>query len=195
MQPDRSSGRLTTSGSERRGQRADRIVALWARHWLLMLNTLSGVFLTLPILAPWLAAHGHAQLASAIYLAYRLVCHQKPERSFFLFGHQMAFCQRDLAIYAGVFVLGLVYGLVRNWLRPLSWRGALLLALPMIVDGVTQLVGWRESTWELRLVTGLLFALATVWFVYPRLEAGFAEIRVIAETRAFGTRPVVHPAK
>lgn len=164
----------------------DRVVAVWARHWLASLNMLVGFFAALPLLAPWLMASGHPRLAELIYLAYRFVCHQKPERSFFLFGHQIAYCQRDLAIYTGVFVLGLVYALVRRSLHPLSWRGAFLLALPMAVDGTTQLVGLRESTWQLRVVTGVFFALAIVWFIYPRLELGFAEIRAVLARREQG---------
>jgi uncharacterized membrane protein len=171
--------------------RADRVeavvnrsVAFWARHWLAGLNLLAGVFAFLPLLAPWLLAQGHTTLANGIYFAYRFVCHQKPERSFFLFGHQMAYCQRDLAIYLGVFALGMVYAVVRRWLRPLSWRGAFLLSMPMAIDGLTQLVGLRESTWQLRVLTGVSFALATVWFVYPRLESGFAEVRAVLAARS-----------
>jgi len=164
-------------------QTVDRVVALWARHWLAVLNLFTGLFAGLPLLAPWLVATGHPTLAAPIYFAYRFVCHQRPDRSFFLFGQQVAYCQRDLAIYVGVFVLGLVYALVRRWLKPLSWRGAFLLALPMALDGSTQLVGLRESTWQLRLVTGTLFALAVVWFVYPRLETGFAEVLSVLSRR------------
>ncbi|MCX2726511.1 DUF2085 domain-containing protein [Thermomicrobium sp. 4228-Ro] len=161
----------------------DRLVGIWARHWLATLNLLTGLFAALPLLAPWLVATGHPKLAAPIYFAYRFVCHQRPDRSFFLFGEQVAYCQRDLAIYVGVFVLGLVFVLVRHRLPPLSWRGAVLLALPVALDGTTQLVGLRESTWQLRLFTGTLFALAVVWFVYPRLEVGFAEIRAVLARR------------
>jgi uncharacterized RDD family membrane protein YckC len=78
----------------------------------------------------------------------------------------------------------MVYAVVRRWLRPLSWRGAFLLSMPMAIDGLTQLVGLRESTWQLRVLTGVSFALATVWFVYPRLESGFAEVRAVLAARS-----------
>ncbi|MCM8745639.1 DUF2085 domain-containing protein [Thermomicrobium sp. CFH 73360] len=182
-----SAGNVISAGERTRLERGvDGVVAVWARHWLASLNVLTGLFAALPLLAPWLMASGHPRLAEIIYLAYRFVCHQKPERSFFIFGHQIAYCQRDLAIYTGVFVLGLVYALVRRSLHPLSWRGAFLLTLPMAVDGTTQLVGLRESTWQLRVVTGVFFALAIVWFIYPRLELGFAEIRAVLARREQG---------
>ncbi len=161
----------------------DHVVGRVAQHWLAAVNVLAGLYAGLPLLAPWLVANGHSTLAAPIYFVYRFVCHQRPERSFFLFGHQVAYCQRDLAIYTGVFVLGLVFALVRRRLRPLSWRGVVLLSLPMMLDGTTQLVGLRESTWQLRLATGVLFALAVVWFVYPRLEQGFAEISAVLTQR------------
>ncbi|MCX7622842.1 MAG: DUF2085 domain-containing protein [Thermomicrobium sp.] len=177
-----TAGRTTTERTP--FERAvDRAVAWWARHWLATVNLLAGIFAGLPLLAPWLVATGHPTIAAPIYFAYRFVCHQRPDRSFFLFGHQVAYCQRDLAIYVGVFALGLVFAVVRSRLAPLSWRGAFLLSFPMALDGTIQLVGLRESTWELRLSTGVLFALAVVWFVYPRLESGFAEIRELLSRR------------
>ena len=47
----------------------------------------------------------------------------------------------------------------------------MLLVAPMAVDGLTQLGGWRESIWELRLATGVLFGLASAWLLYPRFAA------------------------
>jgi hypothetical protein len=40
----------------------------------------------------------------------------------------------------------------------------------MAWDGITQMFGWRESTWELRLITGTLFGLGTTWFVLPLIQ-------------------------
>lgn len=39
----------------------------------------------------------------------------------------------------------------------------------MAWDGTTQLFGWRESTWELRMIIGSLFGLGSVWFALPLL--------------------------
>src|ERR1700682_2051648 len=58
----------------------------------------------------------------------------------------------------------------------------------MAIDGFTQLFGWRESTWELRVVTGLLFGLASGWLVLPRLDAAFGQ-----QLRSDGHRGL-HPA-
>jgi uncharacterized membrane protein len=157
------------------------------------------VFLTGALAAPMLAALGWASAAGGLYTAYHLICHQWAFRSFFLFGPQaiysqslladlgldpfgvlgspglgwkMAVCERDLAIYAGLLVLGLLYARQRD-LRPAGFGLYGLLILPMALDGFTQLFGWRESTWELRVVTGLLFGLASAWLVLPRMDASF----------------------
>jgi uncharacterized membrane protein len=117
-------------------------------------------------------------LARGIYDAYRLVCHQRADRSFHLYGQKMAFCERDLAIYGTATLLLLGYALVRlRWRpRPMSPRWLILLSLPMALDGGTQLLGLRESTWELRVITGALFSTGVARFALPHLDRGFAEV-------------------
>lgn len=155
----------------------DRGILGLARHWLLFVNLLAGLYFGLALLGPWLRARGSALPADALYLFYGLSCHQLPERSFFVFGEKMCFCQRCAAIYGGGFILGMLYALARGRLRPLRWRWMFLLWAPMALDGFTQLFGWRESTWELRVITGSLFALSCVWVAFPYLEAAFGEMR------------------
>ncbi len=161
----------------------DRGILHLSRHWILFVNVISGLFVGLPILAPWLRARGVGLPADAIYFFYRLTCHQLENRSFFVFGHKMCLCQRCMAIYGGVFLLGLAYPLLQGRLRPLRWRWMFVLWAPMAIDGFTQLFGWRESTWELRLITGGLFALSCVWVGFPHLERAFGEMREQLEAR------------
>ena len=85
-------------------------------------------------------------------------------------GYKVAFCERDLAIYLAVLLGGLAYGAWRGRVRGLGMLTYGLLILPMALDGFTQLFGWRESTVELRTITGALFGLASVWLIYPRLD-------------------------
>ena len=85
-------------------------------------------------------------------------------------GYKMAFCQRDLALYGSIALGGMVYALLRRHIRPLPWRIFLLMLFPLALDGGTQLVGWRQSTWLLRLVTGTIAGVAMVWALYPRLD-------------------------
>jgi uncharacterized membrane protein len=183
------------------------------RHWLLIANVAAAGFVLLSIAAPLLMAIGRTELALTIYAAYEFTCHQWPFRSFFLLGEQptysfdalvsmvggahvydfvgnphlgfkLAFCERDLGIYGAILLAGLTYALLRQRAAPASFRVYLLLCIPIAVDGFTQLLGWRESTWELRLLTGALFGSASVWFVYPRFEAFLGERGVVASQAA-----------
>jgi uncharacterized membrane protein len=172
----------------------------WAqRHWLALANAGAAGFVALPLLAPVLLAAGFGGLANAIYVVYRGVCHQWAFRSYFLFGPQstygldelgrlvgperaygflgspelgykVAFCERDVAIYLAVLLGGLVYALLRSRADPINLSGYVLLIAPMALDGFTQLFGWRESTPELRTLTGALLGFASVWLVYPRFD-------------------------
>ena len=94
-------------------------------------------------------------------------------------GWKLAFCQRDVAIYGSIFGMGLVYGLLRKrgggW--QLKFRYYLLFLVPMGVDGVLQLLGLYESTWQMRAITGASFGLGSVLFAYPYLEEGFGDVR------------------
>ncbi len=161
-----------------------------AVHWLLVVNGMLFLFIAPPFLAPFLEAIGAHLPAKIIYVLYRVTCHQLPERSFFLFGHKVAFCARCTAIYLSFWAVGLLYGLWRLLplsrrypLSPLSEKVLLLLAVPMILDGSTQLVGLRTSTNLLRAVTGTLAGGGAGLFVYPLLERGFADSREQAATQ------------
>jgi len=155
----------------------DRLIYRMARHWLWMVNGLVALYAGLPVLAPCLMAMGWRLPSQAIYFVYSFLCHQMPQRSFFICGHQMAFCQRCAAIYGSVLVGGLLFPLVHCWLKPLPWKLYIALNVPLAIDGLGQLVGLWESTPFSRVLTGSLFGLASVWLCYPYLEQGFADIR------------------
>jgi uncharacterized membrane protein len=94
-------------------------------------------------------------------------------------GWKVAFCERDVAIYGAIFVSGLVYAGVRKRLKgwQMRFRYFVLFLIPMGVDGVLQLFGFHESNWVLRTITGVPFGVGAVFFAYPYLEEGFADVR------------------
>jgi uncharacterized membrane protein len=128
----------------------DKAIFKLAKHWLLLASLFWGLYVGLPFLAPVLMEVGWTTPAKVIYFVYRPLCHQLPERSFFLGGHQHAysaeelaaagieihpfsrdignetvgwkvgFCQRDVAIYGSIFLAGLAYGLIRR--RWVGWK-------------------------------------------------------------------------
>lgn len=91
-------------------------------------------------------------------------------------GYQVAFCERDTAMYGAILLTGLAFGLLgRRW-RPLPWWGLILFSIPIAVDGLSQLPGWRESTPLLRVITGAIFGIGVVWFAYPRLQGAMDDM-------------------
>ena len=161
----------------------DRAIYHVAHRWIWLLNIVGALFVGLPVLAPLLMASHHPTLARLIYDPFGLICHQLPERSFHLFGYEMAYCERCFAIYGGTLLLGLLYGASKRTVRPATLIECGVLSLPMAIDGFTQLFGWRQSNWELRVITGALFSAAVAWLVFPRLENGFQEIEQIVVER------------
>lgn len=112
-------------------------------------------------------------------------------------GYKVALCERDVAIYGGILIFGVVFSLTgRRWksLPIVVW--VLIGLLPIGVDGVSQLLGEvlrqpgldglgfltsilpdRESTPFLRLLTGFLFGFSTAWFGYPLVEETMQDAR------------------
>ncbi|MCL6088957.1 MAG: DUF2085 domain-containing protein [Candidatus Marsarchaeota archaeon] len=87
-------------------------------------------------------------------------------------GYKVPVCSRDIAIYGAMLLGGLLWLLAvrRKWLRAGDWPHPfwLIVALiPLALDGFTQLFGWRESTNELRLLTGALAGLAMAFYALP----------------------------
>ncbi|MBN1401060.1 MAG: DUF2085 domain-containing protein [Anaerolineae bacterium] len=182
-----------------------RFMRWFSAHWLLLANVALVLYLGLPLLAPWLMHTDHEGGAKAIYLIFRPLCHQLPERSYFLFGarpiysyaelslllgtavppryigspeigFKVGICQRCVSIYGSMLLAGLLFGLLRRRLKALPFKAFLALILPLGIDGVGQLLGFWESSWISRTITGGLFGLACVWLPFPYLETGMREV-------------------
>lgn len=208
---------------------ANHTVFWLSKHWLALFNTLIGLYIGGAFLAPLLLRLGHESAASLLYRFYSPFCHQYPFRSWFLFGPQAAYpaqrllqmdemsrlyhqivgnasigykvglCQRDVAIYGGMVLIGLLYGLVRKRLaiRPLPILAFVILGmLPMLLDGGLQwlsyAVWWllkpawllpHETTPFFRTLTGALFGIGLVWVGYPSINEFFEETRETLNAR------------
>jgi uncharacterized membrane protein len=64
----------------------DRVLYNLGRYWILFFGLFFGAYVWLPFMAPVLMHSGWTGPAKAIYFIYSFLCHQLPERSFFLFG-------------------------------------------------------------------------------------------------------------
>jgi uncharacterized membrane protein/glutaredoxin len=155
----------------------DKAIYGFSNYWVPVLAFFIAIYAGLPFLAPILMANGYTMSANLIYSVYQFLCHQLPSRSYFVDGYQVAYCERDAAIYTTLLVTTLLFPLVRSRLKPLPWQWYIALITPMAIDGLTQLVGLRYSDWQLRTVTGVLFGLGTAWLALPYVEEAFQDIR------------------
>lgn len=155
--------------------------------WLVSVATVLGL-VSLILVAPIAAADGHSGLAFAIYRGFGTLCHQIPERSYFIDGHKFAVCSRCTGIYFGFAFTLLVYPLVRS-LRNTSTppRSLLILAvLPLAIDFSLTFFGFWENTHTSRLLTGALMGSVSVFYVMP----GIVDLSL----RSFTTRAHSLPA-
>jgi len=105
-----------------------------SRHWLALVNTFFFLYAGLPFLAPVLLANGRTTAANGIYWVYHNLCHLLPSRAYFVAGQQVCLCHRCLAIYASIFLGGIVFS-VRRHIQPLPPKWYLLFLMPMALDG------------------------------------------------------------
>jgi uncharacterized membrane protein len=61
------------------------------KYWIVPLSVALGVYVGLPFVAPMLIHFGFDGPAKLIYFIYSWLCHQLPERSFFLFGSKFTY--------------------------------------------------------------------------------------------------------
>ncbi|MDZ4159534.1 MAG: DUF2085 domain-containing protein, partial [Anaerolineaceae bacterium] len=198
-------------------------------------------------LAPAFMATGLAVPGKVIYWLYSFLCHQLPERSYFLFGAKIsytipeiqavwretdniailrqfvgntqmgwkvAWSDRMVSMFTSLWLFGIFWGVFKKRIKALPWWGFILLLLPMAVDGTTHLIsdlagigqGFRDSnTWLasltnntfptvfyagdawgsfnawMRLISGVLFGLGSVWFGFPYLDEAFRNSAEVVE--------------
>jgi uncharacterized membrane protein len=154
---------------------AKRLGGFLMSYYAIIIAVILGALLLAAVLSPILSYLGLDVIARPIFYAMHLICAQTPSHSFYIFGHQLCLCERCLAIYSAMFVSTLVFAFSKVRLPGLRLWQALLLSVPIALDGFTQMFGLRESTWELRLITGALFGLACIWYALPLVQKTLEE--------------------
>ena len=144
------------------------------------------LWLFLLLVSPYVVTHappGGALFGAggSVYLAGRVVCHQRAERSFHAWGAQLPVCARCIGIYAGALLGSLlaVWGSARRSAGPVSpppagaqrghppdWRVRLAIAaLPTAGSVGLELAGiWAQSP-RLRCVAAIPLGFTAAWFV------------------------------
>ena len=154
--------------------------------YLLLLLILLDAFV-----APFLESRRLA-ISADFYAALRPVCHQWPTRCLWIFGSNTALCTRCLGIFTALFLTGLFFGIKPP--NRIFWKSAILMNIPALVDGYTQLKGWRMSNNYLRFMTGLLAGVGAGILLFPvyfKLVAGLVRMlrRILAPHREANRGP------
>jgi uncharacterized membrane protein len=101
-------------------------------------------------------------------------CHRIKDRSIWFFGLEKVLCSRCLGILLGG-IIGLIL-IIYQYRIDLVW--SILLLIPLIFDGVTQALNYRQSNNYFRLITGFLFGIGFQFFLVTII--GFLKIAVIS---------------
>jgi uncharacterized membrane protein len=138
--------------------------------WLL---ACAGVFafVGLSFAAPLLEARGHHVSGWAIYQLFAPLCHQIPERSFYVAGHPLAVCARCAGVYVGYALCLALYPLVRSLQRTDAPRRRWLIiaSLPCVLDFLVNFLTPWHNTHASRAVTGAMLGAAAVFYTLPGL--------------------------
>lgn len=104
---------------------------------------------------PYLWTHGVPAAALALRSGFAFVCHQRPERSFWLFGAPVAVCARCLGVYVGAAI-----GLLVRASRRFAMRALIIVAAANVIDGAAEFAGLHGNWMVVRFSLGLALGAA-----------------------------------
>lgn len=131
------------SSSRELAIQANRWLYRVARYWLLGFSLLVGFYVGLPFFAPVMMQAGLEAPALVIYKIYSFLCHQLPQRSYFLFGPQFTY----------------TLGEIQN-----TWQDTTNFFLLRQFIGTPEM-GWKVA-WSDRMVSMYTSALVFAWIWY-----------------------------
>jgi uncharacterized membrane protein len=120
----------------------EKWIYFFSRHWILIFSVIWGLYVSLPFLAPVFMKWGWETPVRTIYFIYSFLCHQLPQRSYFLFGSKFTYSLSE------------IQAAWQNTLNPLVLRQFV---------GSTQM-GWKVA-WSDRMVSMFtsLWLFAMLW--------------------------------
>jgi uncharacterized membrane protein len=166
-------------------QLASRMGSFLMTYYAITIAVILGMLLLAAVLAPILSYLGLDVTAKPLFFSMHAICAQTPSHSFYLFGHQLCLCERCLAIYSSMFLCSLIFVISKKRLPGIRLWHCFLFSVPMALDGFTQMFGLRESTWELRLITGALFGFAALWYALPLMQKLLEEDAALSHVHSF----------
>jgi uncharacterized membrane protein len=122
------------------------------------------MFAVVAIAVPWFMTQ-IPEIAFALQHGFALVCHQQPERSFYLFGGSVAVCARCLGIYFGATI-----GLGINTSRKLAMRLLLAAVAVSLVEHLAELTRLHGNWMFVRFGLGLALGASAAMLVIARVD-------------------------
>ena len=142
-----------------------------AFHVWLIASAIVFLWLAMIVAAPSLLANGLNAASAPVYTFFSYVCHQIPERSLYIAGHQLAVCSRCFGVYAGLLFGILIYPLWRHVdeIEPIPRFWLFLSLVPITIDWSLTIFGIWENSHFSRFVTGLILGAVCATFIVPAL--------------------------
>lgn len=122
---------------------------------------------------PYFLTHNFLAIAFALQRGFALVCHQRPERSFFIFGAPVAVCARCLGIY-----LGAAIGLLLRTSRRIAIRLLTIAAALNLLDVATEFAGLHGNWMGVRFVLGIALGTAAGLVISSAITSAVAHLLV-----------------
>src|SRR6266702_1659373 len=100
-------------------------------YWATMLTAILGLVVLIALSIPFLSYFGLDAIAKPLFFSLHYVCAQIPSHSFYIFGHQLGLCARNLSIYSSMFLGSLIFVLSKKRLTgTLFGSGSVWFVLP-----------------------------------------------------------------
>ncbi len=122
---------------------------------------------------PYFLTHGFLPIAFALQRGFALVCHQRPERSFFIFGAPVGVCARCLGIY-----LGAAIGLSFRTSRRIAVQLLTIAAALNLLDVATEFAGLHGNWMAVRFALGVTLGAAAGLLISSAIISAVADLRL-----------------
>lgn len=130
------------------------------------------IFWVLLILAaPVAKVNSLTSFSPPLYNFFSYLCHQIPERSFYIEGEPFGVCARCFGVYFGIVAGFAIYPLWRrvDAFEPLSKVWLFLSLIPITIDWAVTYFGYWENNHISRFITGLILGIACATYIVPAI--------------------------
>jgi len=114
-------------------------------------------------------------LTESITAIFRIICHQQPERSYYIYGHQLPVCARCTGIYTGLLTGCLLYPLFKrvSSIKIPDIKYLVLFLVPFLFDGIMQTFHIYQTSNITRTIIGIWGFIAIPFYAIPSINRIF----------------------